>query len=184
MATFAPNYSNRYQAKYRAMGKVHTFSCRYGITPEPPPIDLVTGVGNLFAALAPVLPNDFAWLSAKYIAAGTTVALPASLPASLTGGFTWTKGDAPRFFSFTGAGITGQPAVLYIYGASFDPGDDAVTAANDYRILRSEHAAIAAALDELAGIPEITTQDGTVPIWNQYANVSYSRYWQRQARKG
>lgn len=184
MTTFAPNYTNRYLVRYRAAGKVHTAMFRYGITPGPPDVALVTGVGNVLVALMPKLANDWAVLAASYIAAGTTISLPATAPVAGPGSIAWNAGDNPLNYSFVGRGVTGQPASFHIYGAQLEPSTASLTAAQDYRVLASEDADIASALTELNGIAGLTTTDGAAVVWHQYANVGYNAYYQRKSRNG
>jgi hypothetical protein len=178
MPTYAPNFANRYLVKYRAVGKEHTMSFRYGLTPSPPPTDLVTGVGNFLVALAPQLTTDFAVLSASFVEAGTSFNVPATAPLYAGGSATPGIGDAPRFYSFTGRTLAAQPAIIYVYGAAQDPGDNSMPNAGDYRLLASN------AITELSAITELTGADGIAVLWNQYANVAYNAYYQRKARRG
>jgi hypothetical protein len=185
MATFAPNYTSRYLVKYRAAGRTHRMSVRYGLTLGPPPVGLVTTISNVLTALAPVLVSDFAVLSAGYIQQATAIELPAPAPTAAGGTAAWTAGDSPRFISFTGRSITGQPAAFYVYGVSLDPGTDAQVFANDYRVLVSEQGDVEIAVNELnAPLVSITANDASEVIWNQYVNVAYNAYYQRKARRG
>jgi hypothetical protein len=184
MATFAPNYANRYIVRYRAAGKEHDCSFLYGTTPAAPDVGLVTGVSNFFAAIGPKLYTDFAIVRASYREAGGLTTFPATAPTGGTGAGTSNPGDAARFASFTARSTTAQPWTLYLYGVAYDPGDAAATAAQDYRVYEAEDGDIGDAIDELEAITALTSLDGAALVFNRYMNVSYSRYWQNKLRRG
>jgi hypothetical protein len=186
MATFAPNYTARYKVQYRAAYRTHKVTFRYGLSTAPPSPEFVTKVGTFLQALAPTLARDFAVLGAEYIAEGGTVALPAAAPTQPTGlnSEDITPGDSPRFYSFTGKSVTGQPGSVFVFGANLDPGQNSATAASDFRLVLGEYDWIAAVLAVLDTAPSFTAADGSSVMWNRYANVAYNAHYQRKARRG
>jgi hypothetical protein len=185
MADYAPNYTSRLFVQYRAAGRTHKVSFRYGTTDGPPSGDFISDLNDMLVPIANLLVNDFAILNASYIPIGGTVALPTTAPTlSSVGGTGATAGDAPRFISFTYKGLDGTAGRFTFFGAAADPGDNGVAKAQDYRILRDEDAIVATALDKLALVNEMTTISGSGFIINQYVNLGYNAYWQRKARRG
>jgi hypothetical protein len=128
--------------------------------------------------------NDFTVLGASYIEAGTTFAIPHEAPLFAAGTGSPGAGDAPRFYSFVGRTLASQPAIVYVYGALQDPGDNSDASAADYRIAGAELGALGSGIDELQATAPITGADGIAVIWHRYVNVAYSAYYQRKARRG
>jgi hypothetical protein len=182
---YAPNYTSRLFVEYRAAGRTHKTSFRYGDVAGPPPGSFISSLNDMLVPIANLLVEDFAILSASYIPLASTVALPTTAPTAPAGaGVAFTPGDAPRFISFTYKGLDGTAGRFTFFGATKDPGDSSDAAAQDYRILRAENAVVATALDKLALVDGMTTISGASFIINQYVNLGYNAYWQRRARRG
>lgn len=183
MASYSSDYTNRYIVRYRAYGKTHKFTLRYGTTAGPPTTDIVDAASAFLDALHPQLTSTFAILSAEFAAAGTSFTLPWTSPVmDAATGDAGTLGDSPRFYGFAGRSTSGQPWRLSLYGASPDPGLNSDVGPADFRLLFAESAPVAAAVAALEAATTLTAIDGAPVIVKQYANIAYSAYYQRKAR--
>jgi len=185
MGTYAPNYTARYGVRYRCAGREHVAKFRYGLSTAAPTAEFIAAIGAFFDVLKPLLVRDFAYLGAFYIPMNANISLPAPVPPTSVPNseFDFTKGDSPRFMSFVGRSITGQPAAIYVYGVSSDPGANNDLIAADNRILASESATVAAAIAALEVVPLLTETSGSDVLWQEYANLAYSAYYQRKNRR-
>lgn len=186
MGSFVPNYTARYAVRYKSAGREHTVKFRYGECSGLPSPEFVSGVSAFLSAARPRLASDFTIVGADYIPKDGNFSLPAPVPL-LTGGpsaWEWTMGDSPRFWSLTARSMTGQPATFLLFGAWNDPGDNAETVAQTYRVYADQVPDIASMVLKLQAIPGLTATDGSELIIKPYANVAYHSHFQRKARRG
>ena len=184
MADYAPNFTPRYKLKYFANGKVHTQLWR-------PPAGAVIGdmatfalfVSGYYAAVAPLLYDDTAPLSASFAAENTDVFLPCAVPTIIGTGDT---GPAPArrtpaSVSFTGRSTAGQRWVLFQYGTTAIAVDGSNT--GDFRQSSAELTTVLDVVGFLNGESgTFRASDGVAVLVNPYMNIKDNDYWVRKAR--
>lgn len=186
MADYASNYTNRLFIRYRAAGKLHEAAFRYGGAAAAPQNDIKILVGSFLTLLKPQLVSDFLTIGASYAVLNTSNRIPTDFVTVANDNNTnWTPGDAPRYYSFVGRSSIGNAARVFIYGALADPGNNGDALPQDYRVYSNESSVIAAAVEALDNEfgTKLVAVDGYEVTWAPYANVAYSAYYQRRARR-
>lgn len=148
MTTYAPNWTPRYKASYRAAGLIHSMTLRVARGASVPTVTGLAGVAHDFvAAHADALADDFEWIEASYALTDSDVFVPTAVPAAVTGalaagGYTPISRISPLVY--TGRSASGRARVS-LYGVSFGlPGSGALPA--DFQITAAENADVAAAI--------------------------------------
>lgn len=183
MTDYADNFTNRLKLDYTTMGRPHSMVFRASTTPGallPALIDDVEAFLNSFASFRF---TDWTVTGASYAQAGVDFFLPV-VPPVINAGLATVGGSGRGVvnINFQGLSTLGNRASIYVYGVNVDPIINAEVDESDYRILRSEDAVMANALDALAAATAITAIDGASIFWHQYANVNVNSYWQRKSR--
>lgn len=185
MAPIIPNYTGRYNVYYSAAAVKHRLTFRYANTETVPPTELVTGVEQLLAVLAPSLTNTFAIRSAGFQAPGVDIELPFRAPTMVVqpGMNVGHKGVVPSFVGFVGKTFGGRRVKSVIFGwvpNAFNEVD--FGRFTDYRLYASEDARVADALEVLHDLPIVGIDNSANIYWKEYANIGFSGYWQRKTR--
>lgn len=180
MAPLPPENTGRVWVDYVAQGRQHSMQVRYG-TPGAPGSDLLEALDDVLIALNPFMPEDWAFVDARYAVDGSTVSIPLVFtPTSFDGGQPVRLSSAPAFLSLVGRDTLGKRVRLYALGTSFGP-DEEGGIATDYRLAITENVSAAALYSAVASSP-FTTITGSDPAWKPYLNLGYNSYWQRKVR--
>lgn len=186
MPDFAPNFTTRYVLKYSVVGRVHSQLWR-----APSTVVTLAGLDGLiskiaayYAAMAPKMWSDLAFLSAQWAPADSDIFLPAGTPA-LSAGAVLVTDAAPSAnalaVSFVGRSDHGEKARMFQYGVAVTPADSPT--AFDFRIHSSEDTHISAAVGVLnESAPSLVANDDHVATFYDYVNVKYNDYWTRKSR--
>lgn len=178
MAPFPQNNTGRYVVSYLANGREHSAMFRFaGASPSEAFTDRVD---EFLQACQWGMPEDWAILGAVFYPTGVNFSQPAITPSAVVGAVDPVPAEAPGFMSIVGRGVSGRRTRLYLLGWAITPANE-VGNASDYRITRAERTEVATMLDAADIIPSVTIF-GDTPIWNQYINLGYNSYWQRELR--
>lgn len=189
MTAYAPNFTARLRVKYHAALANHSQTWRF-------PSFGVGGAGLAAAEaavqafyddIAPVMYDDWAFISSSFADVDSDVFLPAA-SFTLTGTITTPTTD-PSIkaggVSFVGRSSGGQPAKVFQYGISVPISDS--HNAGDFRINPTEIPEIDTAIAELNGFIAglvLCGSDGQAVTWYPYANFKDMDYWVKRIRQG
>ena len=175
MAPLPPNNTSRLFVDYETAVGAHTMAVRYaGNNPE----DACNDVGVFLTTL-----EDFLYArtitGVRASVAGDDISVPFANPivgASYGTGVPNLREDA-QFMSFTGRDLTGRRARVVVFGSKefSNSTDFRTTILEDQTLLP-----VVAALQQSEG--SFLTIAGNLPVWNLYANLGQSAYWQRRRR--
>jgi len=186
MADFAANYTARIRLQYSSLGRTHKMLWRVNSVSEGALVAGANELANFLNALSPVRFVDWTELAWEWSNAGDNFFVPFAPGSvidagdvSLTGNY-----DANVFLGFQGITSLGNRASIFVYGVAFVPQTQVANVQNDYRILSSENANIAAGVDELNAAVVNCGIDAANVFWKEYANIGYNAYWQRKSRQG
>lgn len=184
---FAPSFTPRYVGKYRAGGRQHEILIR-GLIGESRATTVnraTTTLRLVMEAIKGKLPDDFLWVSAKYIPEDSEVSSPEDVPVQTTGALalnTFSKKDRIAAVKFSGRSVK-SPGGFFVYSLQFS--EDVVPDANesDYIITRDEDTDIDAAITALigSGVPAV---DGTVIRWYNQVTYKTNDLYVKKLRKG
>lgn len=188
MPDYAPDFTPRYIAAYRAAGVNHTAQIRgYRGESAIAVVDRGAGaLGDLFGAIEAALAEDFTWLAAFYIPEDSNVSVPATLPAAPTGLVAledFSSSDKISHLTFAGKGATGAKNSLKVYGTvkNLDlAGEHAFT---DFILLASESGVVTSIVSTL-NARDVAAIDNSVTSWYQRATVKINDAWLRRLRAG
>lgn len=175
LAPLPANNSPRLFLRYQTPQNQHELVMRFidGMTTA----DAIASATAYTEAVAPLLCNNVQWTTLRQQNRNSDVSFPVAwLPTQPTSTQELQPRDEPRFFSMTGRSQDGRRVRIMQFGSIF-PIDD------NYRILRGESAAVDDLIDfiQLTSITFVTISMAE-PLWNEYLNLGYNAYYQRQAR--
>lgn len=169
MAPLPESSTARAFLSYSVNGDNHTMMVR--IDPSMTNDEVSASISAFLTAMAPTV-NASLFVKFERSVEGSNVRVPATwtgLTEWGTNGFDTTK--TPRFWSFTGKDVSGRRFRLELFGRAGADNDN-------YRIFAADDTAIEAAIDALeTEEPAFLTIGNSSPIYNQYANQSYSQHW-------
>lgn len=184
---FAPSFTPRYIAKYRAGGRQHDIMVRGAIS-ETQSATVTRGQTVLHAlmlSLAGKLPDDFLWISAKYIPEDSESALPAGTPEAVTGALDvdlFSKKDRISAIHFAGHS-TQSPAGLFVYSVQYTEDVVPDSTSSDFIITASEDIDISAAIAALRA-QAMYAVDGTAITWYNQVTYKVNDFYVKKVRKG
>lgn len=191
MADFAPNVTARYRLHYNVAGRVHTIQSRgvRGIDVSTLQADGATYLRAVFAALATLMADDLAFVSAEYALTDSDLFFPAAIPTAVTGGVavaTFTKMDSITHLTFSGRGSLGSKVNQKVYGVQVNADLLPVNLWSDFVVNSSELAAVANAVTAFNTSPSgrIVAIDNSVPTYRARATVKVNDFWLRKVRQG
>lgn len=184
---YAPSFTPRYIARYRAGGREHDILIR-GALGENQSATVTRGqtvCHALMLALVGKLPDDFLWISAKYIPEDSEVSQPAGPPEDVTGALalnTFSKKDRIAAVHFAGRSQN-SPAGLFVYSLQFS--EDVVPdgTASDFVITADEDADILSAIAALRA-QTMHAIDGTPITWYNRVTYKTNDFYVKKVRKG
>lgn len=184
MTTYAPNWTPRFKAVYRAAGLTHSVTLRRARgTTAGALIDLATICHDVFDGLASRLSTDFAWIEAAYALTDSDVFVPTDVPDAVTGEFDLVDFNIrARITSttITGRAATGRARVS-LYGFAWNPGGD-TDGATDYVVTEAEEPGLADAIDALQ--TEALAASGEVTLWHRQATIKENDRLLKLVRRG
>lgn len=190
MPDFAPNVTFRYRTKYNAAGRVHTIQVRAarGSAAVPTAGQCAVYLNSFFNALAPVLPNDFAFISAEYALTDSDLFFPAATPAAVTGALSaaaFSKQDSISHLTFSGRGAGGSKGNLKAYCPGLSPDVLPAGSEQDFVLTAVESPVVAAAVASLnVGSGIIVAIDNTPITYHARATLKVNDFWLRKVRQG
>lgn len=152
------------------MGTEHEMVMRFpSATPQA---DQVANAVDIANSLKTAMLTSDSFLGVRHADSGSNLSFPlAFTPIAGTGSWTPETDDEAKFWSITGRSLGGYRCRLTFFtGAS---GDSA-----GYRIIGSNNLLTAVGTAE----PPLVAIDGQEVVWNNYMNIGYNSYWQRQLR--
>lgn len=156
--------------KYTSMGVEHELMFRQ--PPATPQIDIIANATALATALKPFMKTTDSFIGLRHQDSGSTLSFPLAFTAIAgTGTFTPDNNDKPRFESITGRSLGGYRSRITFFTAQ--PAD-----ALGYRLAGVSPLQSAVQAME----PPAVAVDGLEVVWNNYLNIGYNAYWQRQSR--
>lgn len=185
MPAYAPNFTARYEVKYRSLGRQYSVGFRFTSTDSVVSPAEIAAVKSILDAAAPLRFTDWTVESADWTAQGSSVSVPVTPPVITAGtGAVPAQQIAarPRYISWVGRTFGGSRAAVFLFGCAVQAEGSAQ--GNDYRLTTVENsnvanvrnALIAAATSGLCGI------DGGTVAWKQYANLGYNSFQTKKAR--
>lgn len=187
MADFAPNYTARYKIGYSAYGLQHTMLWRIERgTGGTGAALMVAKVGDFLTTLATALVTNFVVQTAEYAPEDVDVFAPFTLPTHSPGTAVIAANPLSQSTlscSFVGRSSSGQKARMFLWGVQISPEITPAVVVDNFRVLTSESAPIAAAIAELnSGGPTIVGSDNLPVQWYSYVNTKYSDHWVAKIR--
>ncbi len=174
------NNTGRVFVDYVANGRSHTGQFRYSGTGAPTE-GFLESLDDIFLALNPLMPEDWAFTGWRYSAAGLDYSVPlAGAPTTFNGAASVSQGRAPAFYSIVGRSPEGKRARIYLLGAGFSPAESGGFLGN-YRWTSAENGQVADVLNAVIA-SNIVAIDGLAPAWKNYFNLGYNAYWQGAIR--
>lgn len=182
MAPLPVNATGRYWVDYLANGREHSVMFRYDGSEldGAPTTAFIAEVSDFLQAMEALMPLDWAILGARASAPGTTISLPVTAPAAVTGTWTVQAAEAPAFLTFVGRTSGGRRSRVTLLGTGVSPAGEGASYV-DYRVLASELTTVATAIAQLEE-GSFVGIDGLPITWYPYANSGYNAYWQREMR--
>lgn len=184
MTTYAPTFTPRYRAKYRAGGLEHSVQIR---GPRGASAISMTTRGNslmaVFNDLSTRLADDFAWISADVALTDSDVWIPASTPGSVTGVIAVADMTiAQRITGTTFSGrAAGSKARLTLFGIQWVQATT-TEAGNDFVVQGSEDGGVAAAVIECSG--QFYANSGAGALFYNRATIKPNDHLVKLARRG
>lgn len=181
MAPLPANNTSRLFIDYSANGREHTLMLRYPDDTSPPDSTVLEGIDDFLIACNPLMPTNWVFQGWRYSLEGSLVTLPlGGAPTTFAGTATAVTAEAPAYITFVGRSVLGRRARIFLLGAGFTPAQEQGTL-SDYRLYRSENAAVDAAYIALEASLVQAIDDANID-WYNYANLGYNAYWQRAVR--
>lgn len=188
MPDFAPDVTPRYIAKYHVASLEHSIMVRFarGSTELDNVSEANIILNGAFEAVATLLANDFAWVSAEYIPQDTNVSHPVATPDAVTGLFDledFTIQDKISHLTISGRGTAGGTVHWQMYGLQFNPDSIGGGASVDFVFHTGEVTAVDNAASAFARA-SIRTVDQTKPTIRSDKTWKVNDFWLKRARKG
>jgi len=186
MADFAPNFTVRYKITYTTGGHNHTAQVRAargsGAAGALGARDRLMACVN---ALSTLRYTDWTLLKGEYSIEDTDFFNPDPTIAGATAGTVVIpanpKSQGILSTGFVGKSILGAKARLFLYGVDLSP-ETSVASADDFRLLATQSAPVAAAIAALsAGVGLVGSDNGGIN-WYSYVNLKYNDYWLKRIR--
>ncbi len=191
MPDFAPNVTARYRLHYNVAGRVHTIQCRgvRGIDVSTLQADGSAYLRGLFAAMAGLMADDLAFVSAQYALTDSDLFFPATVPAAVVGGVaaaTFSKQDGITHLTFSGRGASGSKINQKLYGVQVNADVVPANFYSDFVVLTSDAVQFANAVAALNTSPSgrIVAIDNSVPAYYNRITVKINDFWLRKVRQG
>lgn len=162
--------------KYTSYGVTHELMFRQpSVTPQA---DIIANAVDIANTLKVYIPSTDAFVGLRHQDSGSNVSFPLAWTAiSGTGAAATEFDDKAKFVSVVGRSLGGYRCRMTFFSPY--PSDN-----GGYRVPAGNAGIYAAMLAVVAGMePPAVAIDGNEVIWNQYTNVGYNAYWQRQLRK-
>jgi len=157
------------------MGTEHEMVFRFpAATAQATIVSELTTFAN---AVKNLMPTADSFLALRHQDAGSTVSFPLGWTAIAgTYASSMEVDDEAKFIAISGRSLAGYRCRLtYFTPVPFDT--------SGYRLPFSGAGALAGFLTAAQAIsPALRAVDGVAVIWNQYINIGYNSYWQRQLR--
>lgn len=189
MPDYAPDVTPRYVVDYNSAGLRHRVMFR-----TPRDTVYATGVAagqltafNFFNELVTSLPDDFAWISASWYDQFSDVALPAAIPAAVTGLHNlalFSKQDKISHLTFSGKGFGGSKVSWKVFGVAFDPDLFPANSATDFVFNPGEEATIDDAVAALNAAALLACIDNTKPIVYGRVTLKVNDHYLKRVRNG
>ncbi len=186
---FSPDATPRYIVEYVSAGITHHVMFR-------PERDTTYTTGVAAGALAihdwlveivTSLPTDFAFTSAVFINQDTDFALPADVPAPVTGLqnlANYSAEDKIRTLTFPGRGFGGSRVSYTVFGVQFNPDVVPAGVSSDYVFNAGEAPTIDAAVDALNSAALLRCIDNTKPIFRKRVTLKTNDHFLKFVRRG
>lgn len=180
MAPLPQNNTGRLWVDYLANSRQHTIMFRFGGAGLPT-VTFQDGVNDFFEVNGFIMPTDWTFLGARVAVAGSDISNPFALGVTpFSGDVTPNLAEAPAYVSYVGRSSTGRRGRLFLLGAGLSPaGDTGIY--NNYRATTAESAAVQTVINVLNAFDPLAI-DGNAIVWNNYANLGYHSYWQKELR--
>lgn len=189
MADFAPNHTPRVKVTYELGGRQHSVTARHHI--DVTPVACANAISDLILACDTFFPNSFQVQKVESAAINENFFLPLTGTDFDTVTYTGQLTQSDTIFvandsmiSFTGKTTRGNPWKMFLYGFTFDGGQNTYDA--NWRLSPSEVAGVGTILNLI----ESHLNDGLFigidrnkVILNRYINVAVSAYWIRKSRR-
>lgn len=189
MPDFAPDVTPRYVAHYTSAGIEHDVMFRV-----PRDTTYTTGVAaaqlglhDIFNELVTTLPDNFAWISAKWFDQFSDVAIPAAVPATVTGlhnSALFSKADKISHLTFSGKGFAGSKVSMKVFGVAFDPDELPANPEAKFVFNPGDYATVDAAVAALNSAALLSAIDNTHPIWYGRVTLKVNDHYLKGVRRG
>lgn len=162
--------------KYTSMGQEHELMFRQpSITPQA---DIIANAVALATALKVMMHNTDSFTGLRHRDSGSTVSFPLAWTSiagtASAGGFN--ADDKAKFIALSGRSLAGYRCKMTFFTPY-------IADAWGYRQARVSGNHVDTFLDAVdAAEPPFVAVDGSEVIWNQYGNLGFNAYWQRQLR--
>lgn len=169
------NNTDRAWLKYTSVGIEHEIMFRFpSATPQA---DIATAMGVFANAMKAYILTTDSFSAVRHQDAGSTVSFPIAFTAVVGTATGIDDGDdKARFMSVTGRSLAGYRVKATLFTAQ-------VTDATGYRQARSSGNYADVMLDAIEAMAvQPRAIDGNLVVWNQYVNLGYNAYWQRDLR--
>lgn len=161
--------------KYTSYGVQHEIMFRQpSATPQA---DIIANAVDLANALKAYIPSADAFIGLRHQDSGSNLSFPLAWTAISGTGATPTEfDDKAKFVSVVGRSLGGYRCRMTLFTPY--PSDN-----GGYRVPAGNGGVYQAMLDAVQAMePAAVAIDGQEVIWNQYTNVGYNAYWQRELR--
>ena len=188
MTTYAPNFTGRYRAHYKACGIDHTIQLRKASGATFASVLLLAAtVQAIFNDMAALLCDDFEFISADAAEEGSDIFEPATAPEAVTG--TVAVADYTPFQKVTHTRFGGRAKTsrvsVEMYGIFWQYANieaDAGVIPYDGVVTAAELPAVATVAGHLNS--QAFANSGEATVWRPRALVKVNDFWLRAVRSG
>lgn len=163
--------------KYTSAGVEHELMFRQPF--DTTQADIIANAVAMATTLKTIMPTTDAFIGLRHQDKNSNLSFPLAWSAIAgTRADSYEVDDKPKFFSRTGRSLGGYRSRITFFSPF---ALDSV----GYRVPVSTAGfsqTFAAAIDDME--PAQVAVDGNLVVWNNYVNIGYNAYWQRQQRKG
>lgn len=161
--------------KYTSGGTTHEM--QYRVASSTTQADIITGATALANALKAWMHTGDSFVGLRHRDSGSTVSFPLAFTAIAgTASVTWDVEEEAKFMSVVGRSLAGYRVKMTFFTV-------VLVDSNAFRLARTGGSFADAFLDAVDAMsPAAVAIDGQAVVWNQYANVGYNSYWERQLR--
>ena len=169
------NNTDRAWLKYTSGGIEHEMCWR--MPAATPQADVITQANTIATNFKGQLPTADGFISLRHQDAFSTLSFPLAFTAQAgTSATAYEANDKPRFIAWSGRSLGGYRC-RFTFFSPYVP--DTVAYRVNVGVLPT-YDALLTALKALT--PTLRAVDGQAVIWNNYHNLGYNSYWQRQER--